>query len=140
MESVVRDIATVHHLFSPGFACSLDGPAVFDANSFRAHLLFVRSGSLCVGQSGHRRTLSPGDIFVAFGWLPLTLEGSEDLETLVVTVPGWWAMQRLMDQFQLLPDLYVGGSYFAAPVIATLAQTLFDCPMARTSRHRRRSR
>lgn len=128
MESATRDIATLHHLFSPAFACVLDGPRVFDDRTFRAHFLFVRSGELRVCQGGHWRTMVPGDIFCAFGWLPTALQGADDGETLVVSVPGWWAMQRLIDQFQVLPDLFVGSGYFAAPIITTLARALLQMP------------
>lgn len=125
LESVQRDIATIHRLASGAFCCTLDGAIGRDGRGFRAHIIFVRSGELTVGQWGHRRTLSAGDIFVACAWLPITLEGSDDLDTLVIALPGWWAMQRFMDQFQILPDLYVSKTYFAAPIIADLTRALF---------------
>jgi AraC-like DNA-binding protein len=126
VDSVRRDVAIIHHLTSNAFACSLDGATEFDGRGFSAHFIFVRSGELSVGQCGHRRTLSGGDIFVCCAWQPLTLDASDRLDALVITVPGWWALQRIMDQFQILPHLYVGKTYFAAPIISDLAQRLFD--------------
>jgi AraC-like DNA-binding protein len=126
VDSVRRDVAVIHHLTSNAFSCSLDGVMEFDGRGFNAHFIFVRSGGLSVGQCGHHRTLSGGDIFVGCAWLPLTLEASDGLDALIITLPGWWALQRIMDQFQILPHLYVGKNYFAAPIISTLAQRLFD--------------
>ncbi|MDO7834636.1 AraC family transcriptional regulator [Sphingobium sp. HBC34] len=126
VESVLRDIARIHHLTSGAFAFSLEGATTFNAPGFCAHILFVRAGELIVGQAGHSRTLSAGDIFVACAWQPMTLEGSDNLDALVIALPAWWAMQRFLDGFLILPDLYVGKDYFAAPIIANLARTLFD--------------
>lgn len=125
LDSVRRDIATIHHLVSRAFRCTLDSAIERDGRGFCAHIIFVRSGELGVVQWGHRRTLSGGDIFVACAWLPITFEGSDDLDLLIITLPGWWSMQRFMDQFQILPDLHVGKTYFAAPIIADLARSLF---------------
>lgn len=126
VNSVRRDVSIIHHLTSSAFTCSLDGATEFDGRGFSAHFIFVRSGELSVGQSGHRRTLLRGDIFVCCAWLPLTLDASDGLDVLIITLPGWWALQRIMDQFQILPHLYVGKTYFAAPIIAELAQRLFN--------------
>ena len=125
LDSVRRDTATIHHLASSAFCCTVDGAIERDGRGFCAHIIFVRSGELSVGQWGHRRTLSVGDIFVACAWLPIIFEGSDDLDLLIIALPGWWAMQRFMDQFQILPDLYVSKTYFAAPIIADLARSLF---------------
>jgi len=46
--------------------------------------------------------------------------------TSMSTLPGWWSMQRFMDNFQILPDLYISKDYFAAPIIADLAQLILD--------------
>ena len=126
VDSVRRDVAVIHHLTSSAFTCSLDGATEFDGRGFSAHFIFVRSGELSVGQCGHRRTLSGGDIFVCCAWLPLTLDASDGLDALIITLPGWWTLQRIMDQFQVLPHLYVGKTYFAAPIVSALAQRLFD--------------
>ena len=126
VDSVLRDIATIHHLTSGAFAFSLEGAATFDGPGFCAHIVFVRSGELSVGQAGHSRTLSSGDIFVACAWQPMTLEGTDSLDALIIALPAWWAMQRFLDGFLILPDLYVGKDYFAAPIIADLARTLFE--------------
>ena len=126
VDSVRRDLAVIHHLTSNAFTCSSDGAMEFDGRGFSAHFIFVRSGELSVGQCGHRHTLSGGDIFVCCAWLPLILDASDGLDALIITLPGWWALQRIMDQFQILPHLYVGKTYFAAPIISALAQRLFD--------------
>lgn len=126
LTSVQRDVAVVQHLTSNAFSCSQDGPTEFEGQGFSAHVIFVRSGELSVGQCGHRRTLVAGDIFVCCAWLPLTLDASDALDALIITLPGWWALQRIMDHFQILPHLYVGRTYFAAPIILALAQRLFD--------------
>jgi AraC-like DNA-binding protein len=126
VNTVRRDVAIVHHLRSSAFACSLDGATEFDGRGFSAHVIFLRSGELRVSQCGHIRTLLGGDIFICCGWLPLTLDASAGLDALIITLPGWWALQRIMDQFQVLPHLYVGRTYFAASIIAELAQRLFD--------------
>jgi AraC-like DNA-binding protein len=125
VESVLRDIATIHHLASSAVAFSLGGATAFDGPGFCAHIIFVRSGELSVGQAGHIRTLSAGDIFVACAWHPMTLEGSDKLDLLIIALPAWWAMQRFLDGSLILPDLYVGKDYFAAPIIADLARILF---------------
>ncbi len=126
VKTVRRDVAVIHHLTSSAFACSLNGATEFDGRVFSAHVLFMRSGELRVSQCGHSRTLLVGDIFICCAWLPLTLEASDGLDALIITLPGWWALQRIMDHFQVLPHLYVGKTYFAAPIIAELAQRLFD--------------
>lgn len=125
LDSVRRDIATIHRLTSAAFSCSLDGAVEFSGHGFIAHVIVMRGGNLGVAQCGHRRVLGRGDIFVASAWLPLALDASDDLDVVVVTLPGWWAMQRMMDGFQILPHLFVPGDYFAAPLIADLAQRLF---------------
>src|SRR5579859_992354 len=125
VKTVRRDSAILHHLTSSAFACSMDGPTKFDGWGFSAHIIFVRSGGLRVGQFGHSRTLLGGDIFICCAWLPLTLDASDGLDALIVTLPGWWALQRIIDELQVLPHLYVGKAYFAAPIIAELAQRLF---------------
>jgi len=126
VDSVLRDIARIHHLTSGAFAFSLEGAMTFDGAGFCAHIIFVRAGELSVGQAGHSRTLSAGDIFVACAWQPMTLEGSDKLDALIIALPAWWAMQRFLDGFLILPDLYVGKDYFAAPIIADLGRTIFD--------------
>ena len=126
VDSVLRDIAIIHHLTSGAVAFSLEGATTFDGPGFCAHIVFLRSGELSVGQAGHSRTLSAGDIFVACAWQPMTLEGSDNLDALIIALPAWWAMQRFLDGFLILPDLYVSKDYFAAPIIADLARTLFD--------------
>ena len=126
VDSVLRDIATIHHLTSGAFAFSLEGATTFDGPGFCAHIIFVRAGELIVGQTGHSRTLSAGDIFVACAWQPMTLEGSDSLDSLIIALPAWWALQRFLDGFPILPDLYVGKDYFAAPIITDLGQTIFD--------------
>lgn len=125
VESVLRDIAIIHHLTCGPFAFALEGASNFDGPGFCAHIIFIRSGELSVGQAGHSRTLSAGDIFVACAWQPMTLEGTGDLDALIVVLPAWWAMQRFLDGFLILPDLYVGKGYFASPIIARLAEMLF---------------
>lgn len=126
VDSVLRDIAMIHHLTSGAVAFSLEGATAFDGPGFRAHIIFVRSGELSIGQAGHNRTLSAGDIFVACAWQPLALEGSDNLDALIIALPAWWAMQRFLDGFLILPDLYVGKDYFAAAVITDLARVLFE--------------
>lgn len=124
VQSVQRDIATIHHLASGSFSCALDGASGRDGRGFSAHIILVRSGELGVGQWGRKRTLAAGDIFVACAWLPMTLDGSDDLDALIVALPAWWAMQKFLDRIAILPDLFVGRGYFAAPIIADLAQAL----------------
>lgn len=126
VDSVLRDIATIHHLTTGAVAFSLEGATAFDGPGFCAHIIFVRSGELSVGQVGHNRTLSAGDISVARAWQPMTLEVPDNLDALIIALPAWWAMQRFLDGFAVLPDLHVGKDYFAAPIIADLARTLFD--------------
>ncbi|EGY01974.1 DNA-binding transcriptional dual regulator; Helix-turn-helix, AraC type [Nitrospirillum viridazoti Y2] len=128
VDSVLRDIATIHHLTSDAFAFSLDEAKAFDGPGFCAHIIFLRTGQLSMVQPGHSRTLTPGDIFVACAWRPMTLEGTDDLDALIITLPAWWAMRRFLDGLAILPDLHIGTDYFAAPIIATLAGTLFDLP------------
>jgi AraC family transcriptional regulator, positive regulator of tynA and feaB len=126
VSSVPRDIATVHHVFTGAFACSIEGTTGADGRGFCTHIIFLRSGKLNVDQHGHQRRLLAGDIFVACGWQPMALAGSGKVDMLVITLPGWWAMQRFMDGSQILPDLYISKEYFAAPIIADLAQLILD--------------
>ena len=126
LSSVPRDIATVHHIATGAFACSIEGGTAADGRGFCTHIIFLRSGKLAVDQHGHQRRLVAGDIFVACGWQPMALAGSGKVDMLVITLPGWWSMQRFMDKFQILPDLHVGKDYFAAPIIADLAQLILD--------------
>lgn len=126
VSSVSRDIATVRHIATGAFACSIEGGAAADGRGFCTHIIFLRSGKLTVDQHGHRRRLLAGDIFVACAWQPMALAGSGKVDMLVITLPGWWSMQRFMDKLQLLPDLYVSNEYFAAPIIADLAQLILD--------------
>ncbi|WP_022980350.1 AraC family transcriptional regulator [Ideonella sp. B508-1] len=124
--SVSRDIATVHHLVTGAFACANEGGAGADGRGFCTHIIFLRSGKLTIDQHGRQRRLVAGDIFVACGWQPMALAGSGKVDMLVVTLPGWWSMQRFMDKFQLLPHLYISREYFAASIIADLAQRILD--------------
>lgn len=128
VESAIRDIATIHHLATGPFAFSLEGVTEFYGPGFCAQVILLRSGELSIGQAGHSRTLSAGDIFVACAWQPMSLEGSADLDALIIALPAWWAMQRFLDGLAILPGLYVGKDYFAAPIIAGLAETLFELP------------
>lgn len=128
VDSVQRDIATIHHLTSDAFAFSLEGATAFDGPGFCAHIIFLRAGQLSVVQTGHSRTLTPGDIFTVCAWRPMTLEGTDDLDAMIVTMPAWWAMRRFLDGLLVLPDLHIGKDYFATPVMAKLAQALFDLP------------
>lgn len=128
VDSVRRDIAAIHHLTSDAFAFSLEGATAFNGPGFCAHIIFMRSGQLRMVQTGHSRTLTQGDIFVACAWRPMTLEGTDDLDALIITLPAWWAMRRFLDGLLILPDLYVGKDYFATPVMAKLAGTIFDLP------------
>jgi len=126
VSSVSRDIATVHHISTGAFACSIEGATGTDGRGFCTHLIFLRSGKLNVDQCGHHRRLQAGDISVVCAWQPMALSGSGKVDMLVVTLPGWWSMQRFMDTLQVLPALYIGKDYFAAPIIADLAQRLAD--------------
>lgn len=126
VSSVARDIATVHHISTGAFACSIEGVTGADGRGFCTHVIFLRSGKLSIDQHGHQRGLLAGDIFVACAWQPMALAGSGKVDMLVITLPGWWSMQRFMDKFQILPDLYISKEYFAAPIIANLAQLILD--------------
>lgn len=126
VSSVSRDIATVHHISTGAFACSIEGVTGVDGRGFCTHIIFLRTGKLSVDQHGHQRRLVAGDIFVACAWQPMALAGSGKVDMLVITLPGWWSMQRFMDGFQILPDLYISKEYFAAPLIADLAQLILD--------------
>lgn len=124
--SVTRNIATVHHIGAGAFACSLEGAAGADGRGFCTHTIFLRSGELSVDQHGHRRRLQAGDIFVACAWQPMALAGSGEVDMLIITLPGWWSLQRFLDNLQILPDLYISKDYFAAPLIVDLAQRIPD--------------
>jgi len=126
VSSVARDIATVHHISTGAFTCSIEGFTGIDGRGFCTHTVFLRSGELSLDQCGRRHRLLAGDIFVACGWQPMALSASGELDMLVITLPGWWSMQRFMDTFQMLPDLYISKDYFAAPIIADLAQLILD--------------
>jgi len=126
VSSVSRDIATVHRISTAAFACSIEGVTGVDGRGFCTHIIFLRSGNLTVDQHGHQRRLVAGDIFVACAWQPMALAGSGKVDMLVMTLPGWWSMQRFMDKFQVLPDLYISKEYFAAPIIGDLAQLILD--------------
>jgi AraC-type DNA-binding domain-containing proteins len=124
--SVSRDVANLHHISSGAFACSIEGATGKGGRGFCTHVVFLRSGKLSVDHCGHQRRLVAGDIFVACAWQPMALAGSGKVDMLVITLPGWWSMQRFMDNFQILPDLYISKKYFAAPIIADLAQLILD--------------
>jgi len=126
ISSVSRDVATVHHIVTGAFACSIEGGTTADGRGFSTHVVFLRSGKLTVDQHGHQRRLVAGDIFVACGWQPMALAASGKVDMLVITSPGWWSMQRFLDGFQILPDLYISKDYFAAPIIADLARLILD--------------
>ena len=125
VSSVPRDIATVHHISTGAFAC-FAGVTGVGARGFCTHIIFLRAGKLSVDQHGNQRSLLAGDIFVACAWHPMALAGSGKVDMLVITLPGWWSMQRFMDKFQVLPDLYISKEYFAAPLIADLGQLILD--------------
>ncbi|WP_165832350.1 helix-turn-helix transcriptional regulator [Caulobacter radicis] len=122
---VQRDVAKIHQLRCGPFTCTLGG-GNGEAGAFNTHLVFMRAGNLTIGQWGHRRTLSAGDIFVGCAWLPMTFDAVDEIELMVVELPAWWAMQRFLDRFLILPDLYVGRDFFAAEIIAQLARTVFE--------------
>jgi AraC-like DNA-binding protein len=122
ISSVARDIATVHQIATGPFACATEGLTGMDGRGFCTHTIFLRSGALSLDQNGHHRTLQAGDIFVACAWQPMTLAGHGAVEMLVITLPGWWSLQRFMDSLQVLPHLYIDKDYFAAPLIADLAR------------------
>lgn len=124
--SVTRDIATLHQISTGPFACATEGLTGMDGRGFCTHTIFLRSGTLSLDQNGHHRQLVAGDIFVACAWQPMTLAGSGAVEMLVVTLPGWWSLQRFMDSRQVLPHLYIGKDYFAAPLIAELAHKILE--------------
>lgn len=126
VSSVVRDIATVHHIACGVFACSIEGLARADGRGFCTHIMFLRAGKLNVDHHGHQRRLQAGDIFVACAWQPIALAASGKVDLLVITLPGWWSMQRFMDTLQVLPDLYIGREYFAAKIMADMAQLILD--------------
>lgn len=125
-DCAARDFATIHHVKTGAFGFSLEGATAFDGPGFCAYAILLRSGRLSVGQTGHERVLTAGDIFVACGWRPLTLDGEGDIEALILKLPAFWAMQHFLDGFLILPDLYVPNTYFAAPIISRLVDTLFD--------------
>lgn len=126
VESATRDIATIHHLTSDAFSFSLEGATEFNGPGFCAQIIVLRAGELRVDQTGQSRTLSAGDIFVACAWQPMSLEGSGNLDALIIALPAWWSLQRFLDGLAIMPGLYVPGDYFAAPTIANLGQTLFE--------------
>ncbi|MGV7208762.1 helix-turn-helix domain-containing protein [Oxalobacteraceae bacterium A2-2] len=128
VSSVSRDIATVHQIATGAFASSIEGATGADGRGFCTHIILLRSGELSVEQHGHRRRLLAGDIFIACAWHPMALAAAGDVDILIITLPGWWALRRFMDTLQLLPDLYVSKDYFAAPVIAGLAQLIAGLP------------
>lgn len=126
VSSVARDIATVHHITTGPFTCSVECSPGADGRGFCTHVVFMRAGRLSVDHRGHQRRLLAGDIFVACAWQPMVLEGSGKVDMLVITLPGWWSMQRFMDGLQILPDLYISKDYFATPIISDLAQLILD--------------
>lgn len=126
ISTVRRDIATMHHIATGPFACATEGFTGIDGRGFCTHTIFLRSGELNVDQNGHHRRLLAGDIFVACAWQPMTLTGSGAVDMLVITLPGWWSLQQFMDSLQVLPHLYIGKEYFAAPLIADLARLILE--------------
>jgi len=126
ISSVTRDIATVHQIATGPFECATEGLTGMDGRGFCTHTIFLRSGALGLDQNGQHRSLLAGDIFVVCAWQPMTLAGSGAVDMLVITLPGWWSMQRFMDKLQILPDLYISKEYFAAPIITDLAQLILD--------------
>lgn len=124
ISSVARDIATVHQIATGPFECATEGLTGMDGRGFCTHTIFLRAGALSLDQNGQHRDLLAGDIFVACAWQPMTLTGSGTVEMLVITLPGWWSLQRFMDNLQVLPHLYIGKDYFAAPLIADLARLI----------------
>ena len=123
ISSVTRDIATIYQISASAFTCSIEGGTGLDGSGFCTHIILLRSGELSVDQHGRRRRLLAGDIFVACAWQPMAL-ASGQVDMLVITLPGWWSMQRFMETLQVLPDLYISKDYFAAPIIADLAQLI----------------
>lgn len=126
ISTVERDVARLHRLCCGPASCALRGVSAGPGKSLTAHVIFVRSGEVQVGQWGHGHLLAAGDIFVSCSWLPLSLEVPDALEALIVELPAWWAISRFMDRTQVLPDLYVNGGFFAAPLIQQMAQAVFD--------------
>ncbi|MCE4556657.1 helix-turn-helix domain-containing protein [Roseateles cellulosilyticus] len=126
ISSVPRDVATVCHITTGAFACSTEGVTSADGGGFCTHIVFLRAGKLTVDQHAHQHRLVAGDIFVACGWQPMALAGTGRVDMLVITLPGWWSMQRFLDNYQILPELYIPAAYFAAPIIGDLAQLILD--------------
>jgi hypothetical protein len=126
ISSATRDIATVHQIATGPFECATEGLTGMDGRGFCTHTIFLRSGALSLHQNGQHRRLLAGDIFVACAWQPMTLAGSGAVEMLIITLPGWWSLQRFMDSLQVLPHLYIVKDYFAAPLIADLARLILE--------------
>lgn len=124
ISSVARDYATVHQIVTGPFSCATEGLTGMDGRGFCTHTIFLRSGAMSLNQNGQPRSLLAGDIFVVCGWQPMTLAASGAVDMLVISLPGWWALQRFMDTLQVLPHLYVDKDYFAAPLIADLAHRI----------------
>lgn len=122
IESVQRDVAIWHAVSAEPFDLALTGAgADSNARSLGVFVFLLQEGRCEVRQWGRARTLSPGDIFVCCGWLPLSLHVEGGFRALVCTLPAWWAIPRFLDRSVMTPDLYVPRDYFAAPVLHDLA-------------------
>lgn len=127
ISSAVRDPAVWHAVSSGPFDIALRGAgAGGDERTLGVCILFVKGGAAEIRQWGRVRSLSPGDLFVCCGWLPLSLHVEDRLEAVVCKLPAWWAVPRFLNRQIVSPDLYVPAEYFAAPVIHDLAATLLE--------------
>lgn len=126
IHGVQRDFTTWHAMSSAAFDIALRGVGQnADERSLGVYVVFIQKGGAEVRQWGRVRILSPGDVFVCCGWLPLSLHVETRLEALVCKLPAWWAIPRFLNRSVVSPDLFIPGSYFAAPLIHQLASTAY---------------
>lgn len=125
IQSVQRDLALWHSVSCGPFECALRGVGAVDGRSLTVHVIVLRSGMLDVRQWGRFRSLTSGDIFVCCGWLPLTLHADREVDALICELPAWWAIERFLDNSLVRPDLHIDHSFFAAPIIGQMAETIY---------------
>ncbi len=93
--------------------------------NLRMHIFLPSVGSLTVTQMKSTRMVGAGDIMIVCNWAPFQISAPETFEAMVITVPGWWAFQNILDSRSSIDDLYFPATLFSAAATHVLARSLF---------------
>lgn len=124
VESQRCDLATLHRLEAGSFTFRSE-PPVAHIQGLSTIVVFVRGGSLKIEQIRNSKTIGAGDIFLISNWTPFVISATGPLIASAITVPLWWAFQKIVPDRPVNESLMLPSAMFCSESLHAMNESLF---------------